>query len=89
MIYVDKINIDKLFKIKPISTIRTDGYSDGVILKFKTFYLKIYNDDYDLYRILGYRYNADLPIVEFKVKSIQLRETVDKFKEDNYLLEFE
>ena len=89
MIYVDKINIDKLFKLKPLSIIRTDGYGDGVILKFKTFYLKIYNDDYDLYRILGYRYNAILPIIEIKVKSPQLREVVEQFKEDNYLLEFE
>lgn len=89
MIYVDKIDIGKLFKIKPLSTIRTDGYGDGVILKFKTFYLKIYNEDYDLYRILGYRYKADLPLVDIKVKSPQLRETVEQFKEDNYLLEFE
>lgn len=89
MIYVDKINIDKFFKIKPISIIRTDGYGDGVILKFKTFYIKIYNDDYDLYRLLAYRYNAELPIVEFKVKSPQLRDIIDKFQYDNYLIEFE
>ena len=89
MIHVDKTQFTDLFPLRPLEVYLTDGYRDGIIFRFKTFYVKMYNCDYDTYEILGYRYHAYEPLVKMTVSTSELNDALGKFKEDNYLSEFE
>jgi hypothetical protein len=78
--------LENLFPL-PCLTIITRGTQDGIIVKFKTFYLKIYNR-YDMtYDIKGYRYNEQLPIFEININDNKLREFCSKFTREDYLLD--
>lgn len=89
MIHTDKTQFTDLFPLRPLAVYLTDGYRDGIVFRFKTFYVKMYNCDYDTYEILGYRYFAYKPLVQFKVTTSELNETLAKFNKDDYLNEFE
>lgn len=59
---LDKIDLGELFNM-PCETIRTNGVQDGVVLKFASFYLKIYDaEKKDSYIVEGYRYGISAPI---------------------------
>ena len=40
MIHVDKTQFTDLFPLQPLEVYLTDGYRDGIIFRFKTFYVK-------------------------------------------------
>lgn len=79
-------NLHELFPL-PCEQFRTDGIGDGVILKFKTFYLKIYDDNKDAYAytIKGYLYNSPNPTIVDLVPYNKMREYASKFRSEDYL----
>jgi hypothetical protein len=84
----NKEDLYKLFPLPSISII-TRGIQDGLILKFKTFYLKIYDDEKDnSYVISGYRYGEQLPVFELDVHASKLREFASRFTMEDYLVTF-
>lgn len=75
----DKSNLAGLFR-QPCEEIRTTGTQEGIILKFQSFYLKIYDDDHDdLYIVQGYRYNASVPMFVDKVSVREFRRYAASF----------
>lgn len=84
MININKNELYKLFPL-PCESIETTGEGDGIILKFKTFYLKIYDGKMDEYIVKGYRYNTQIPVFEDIIKSINMRRYASMFRFDNYL----
>jgi len=82
---------DELYTLFPLpsTSISTAGMQDGIILKFKTFYLKIYDSVEVTYRIQGFRYHEQIPVFEKNVKVHQMREFANQFTKENYLLEFQ
>lgn len=70
----DKINLGELFPM-PSEAIRTNGTQDGVILKFTSFYLKIYDAlSKDAYIVEGYYYNNPTPIFNDQVPQKDMRQ---------------
>jgi hypothetical protein len=70
----------------PSELLYTEGIGDGIILKFKTFYLKIYDDDYgDGYVIYGYRYHINTPVFTEKVPFCMLDQFGKRFTKEDYL----
>lgn len=75
----NKDEIASYFKY-PCEVIRTRGTQEGMILKFATFYLKIYDDNVEnLYIIEGYRYDSSGIIFQDKVPATQMREYASRF----------
>lgn len=75
----DKDNLAELFR-QPCTSFRTTGTQEGVILKFHSFYLKIYDDDCeDRYIVEGYRYFHNFPSFCDKVPVSQMRSYAAKF----------
>lgn len=75
----DKDNLAELFR-QPCTSFRTTGTQEGTILKFHSFYLKIYDDSRDgLYIVEGYRYGNDVPLFCDKVPVSQMRSYAAKF----------
>lgn len=59
----------------PCEIVETTGIGEGTILKFKTFYLKIYNgDNENTYIIKKYRYGCDKVISTDEVPYNRMRE---------------
>lgn len=82
----DKEYIKDLFPL-PCEYIETTGVSDGAIFKFKTFYLKIYDDEKNnnCYRIEGYRYNEPKIVFHTVIPIHQIRSFALSFHCENYL----
>lgn len=60
---------------RPCECIGTRGTQEGIILKFSTFYLKIYDDKCEnSYIVKGYRYNTTNPMFTDSVKESDMRE---------------
>lgn len=75
----DKSNLAELFR-QPCTSIQTTGTQEGVILKFRSFYLKIYDDNReDGYIVEGYRYFHNSPLFCDKVPVTQMRSYAAKF----------
>lgn len=84
----DKNDLASLFPI-PCEANDTTGIGDGVILRFKTFYLKIY--DYpggDSWAIQGFIYGYPNPIFVHRVPYHQMRSYASQFIQDDYLRSF-
>lgn len=79
-------HLHELFPLTCIASIPTSGVQHGRVLKFKTFYLKIYeqgiNGDFN---IQGYLYNKQNPMFIDEVSSNQLRSYAAQFTSDDYL----
>jgi hypothetical protein len=83
---------DDLYKMFPLqcTTVPTDGIQVGVILKFKTFYLKIYDDKKsDSYIIQGFRYHEHNPVFVDKIPSYKILDFAKQFTREDYLLGFQ
>lgn len=76
--YMDKSNLVELFK-QPCEKIQTTGTQEGIILKFQSFYLKIYDDHDESYIVQGYRYNASVPMFVDKVSAKEFRRYAASF----------
>ena len=86
----DKSNLYELFQL-PCVPVPTSGTQLGMILRFRTFYLKIYDtDEYeDVYNIKGFRYNETNPVFEENVPGFRMREFASQFTQEDYLLRFQ
>jgi hypothetical protein len=74
----------------PSRMIETRGTQEGMILKFKTFYLKIYDDGVeDSYVVQGFRYKEKRPVFVETITSYQFRAFARKFTKEDYLVGFE
>ena len=74
-----KEEISSYFKY-PHETIRTRGTQEGLILKFDSFYLKIYNDKVEnSYIIEGYNYGDSSMIFLDRVHENRMREYASRF----------
>lgn len=69
----------------PSLVTETRGIGDGLVLKFKTFYLKIYDDKDDTYIVQGFLYNRVNPVIIDRVKTNQFRRYAEQFTREDYL----
>ena len=82
----DKSNLHEMFPL-PSSTFLTQGNQLGVIIRFKTFYLKIYDHHTeDVYIVQGFRYHEQKHVFEEKVSWFRLREFASQFTKEDYLI---
>ncbi len=85
----NKEDLYKFFPIPSIDNFATSGYSDGHIIKFKTFYLKIYDIDGEMsYKVFGFDLIDSEPVFKAIVPMNEFREFASKFTSDNHLCEF-
>ena len=85
---VSVTNRDDLHKLFPLpsKSFQTDGIQDGVVIRFETFYLKIYDDRYKYaYDVKGYKYNETNPVFEETVSVSNFRNFASQFKHEDYL----
>ena len=79
---------DDLHKLFPIPSVsfQTSGFQDGVVIRFRTFYLKIYDDQRNYaYDVKGYRYNETDPVFEENVSVAKFKGFASQFTKDEYL----
>lgn len=75
----DKDLIPTYFKYH-CEVIKTRGTQEGMILKFATFYLKIYDDNVEnTYIVEGYRYDNSGLVFRDIVPANQMREYASRF----------
>lgn len=88
---VRNTNKDELYHLFPLPCISfpTQGIQDGVLIRFKTFYLKIYDGKEDSYIVQGFRYKEWNPVFEQNLRTYQIREFAALFNEEDYLLRFQ
>jgi hypothetical protein len=78
---MDINDISRHFKLKH-TCIETAGIGDGVIIKFKTFYLKIYEDiSGGIYDISKYMYNCSDPSKTWKIPHKHFKHFAKSFSE--------
>lgn len=76
----DMSSLADLFHI-PCECIQTRGIQDGVILKFATFYLKIYDSSgKDSYTVEGYHYKNNSVLFKDCVPYNRMRQYASQFK---------
>ena len=82
----DKEWIQSLFPM-PSRMFTTTGMTEGLILKFRSFYLKIYDADNGKsdYMIQGYRYDKDHPVFEDYVNRSDMRKYCAQFTVEDFL----
>jgi len=80
--------IVQMFPLQPLSVINTTGIGFGLIVKYETFYLKIYDAERNRlsYDITGFLYGKAEPIFSFTVPYRQITEFTKQIDEDNYLI---
>ena len=82
---IDKSELGELFPL-PCTLVETRGIGNGVVLKFKTFYLKIYDSiKDDSYIVKGFRYTESNPVFEDKVRMNKIREYALQFRREDFL----
>lgn len=85
IVSTDKDDLPSLFPL-PCQYSETRGIGDGCILKFKTFYLKIYDDEpKNGYIIQGYHYNKKGIVFEDRVPINQIKKYASQFNKEDYL----
>jgi hypothetical protein len=81
-------DLHKLFPLRSRS-FQTDGFQDGVVVRFRTFYLKIYDDRYEYaYHVAGYRYNEINPVFEECVPASKFKKFASQFTHEDHLMGF-
>lgn len=81
----DSTQLQDMFKLKP-KLVEAAGYGEGKILKFQTFYLKIYPDRANGYYIVqGYQYYRQNPVIIDKVRISQMRKYAEQFTREDGL----
>jgi hypothetical protein len=77
--------ISQYFKLDHDAT-GTTGIGNGVIIKFKTFYLKIYDDiRNNHYNVEGYEYSISIPVKKWEIPYNRLKKFARSIKSDNFL----
>lgn len=83
MIQMDQL--PELFPL-PCQSFMTQGLQKGMVLKFRTFYLKIYDDpNSSAYIVQGYRYDKQNPVIIDKVPWTTMRRYAKQFISEDYL----
>lgn len=81
MVILDKQKEELASYFKNVKgVLRTTGTADGVIIKFKDFYLKIYDSNEATYLVQGFKYNDNAPTFSDRVKVNEMREYALKFR---------
>ena len=84
-----KEHLQELFPL-PSTLVPTRGTQLGIILRFRTFYLKIYDADKEnAYLIQGFRYHEQTPVFRENVASFQIRKFASQFTQEDYLIRFQ
>lgn len=66
--------------------VETTGFGNGLVIKFNTFYLKIYDDIRNSCHIIeGYLYDHSLPVKTWKVTYGKIKGFAESIKCDNFL----
>lgn len=79
--YINKNDLVSFFQNHQCDIIETRGTREGLIIKFKTFYLKIYNGNSNNYMVGIYRYGCNRPCRVDEVKENKMREYASQFAE--------
>lgn len=85
---IDYTNLETLHEAFPIpcESFETTGFQDGIVIRFKTFHLKIYDDEREnAYIVYGYRYGENRPVFIYKVKWNDFKKFAAQFTQDNHL----
>ena len=62
------------------------GIGSGIVVKYRTFYLKIYDQPKDnCYSVTGYRYDSEEPVISYSVPVDLFGNFASQITEDNYL----
>ncbi len=80
--------MDELYTLFPLpcESFETKGIGDGIVLKFKTFYLKIYDDsESSAYIVQGFQYGKVNPVIIDRVPWTQMRKYAGQFTVEDYL----
>lgn len=78
-------NIGNIFPL-PCEVFHTAGLQDGMVLKFRTFYLKIYSADaLSSYEVQGYRYHEDIPVFIDIVPTNKMEDYASDFRKEDGL----
>ena len=81
----DITELYKYFTI-PCESYEAGIIDSGIVLKFNTFYLKIYDSKKtDSYQVLGYRYYESAPTFDVMIRYNRFKEFASTLNEDNYL----
>ena len=83
---------DHLFEMFPLASMNynTTGTQEGLIIRFHTFYLKIYDDGQEgSYIVQGFRYSEKNPIFVEKVPFSGMRRFASQFTREDYLMGFQ
>jgi hypothetical protein len=81
----DKSELPQLFPLSCESFL-TRGIATGVVLRFKTFYLKVSDDDKDdSYIVQGFRYHEISPVFEEIVPVYFMPEFAEQFTREDSL----
>ena len=89
LFYSEKGELNKMFPL-PSTIHSTAGTQQGVIIRFKTFYLKIYEaiNHIDGYHVQGFRYYEENPVFDKEIPWRTFREFAKQFNREDYLTEF-
>ena len=84
---MNSFNFSEISEIFPTSTssINTRGIAVGIVVKFQEYYLKIYDADVDSYKVMGFKYGAQLPVFEKVLKWNEFQEFSKVFIRKNTL----
>lgn len=87
--FAEDDDLAKLFPLTALASFRTDGVQDGIVIRFKTFYLKIYDDATNYaYDVKGYRYNDAVPVFEENVPIAKFKAFARGFSHEDCLVRF-
>ena len=79
---IDKIS--QYFKLDH-EVIETTGIGHGVVIKFKTFYLKIYDDiNHGHYDIEEYNYTITTPVKKWEITYCKFKRFAESFKYNDF-----
>jgi len=76
--------------ILPHTMVKTTGIGNGFILRFKTFYLKMYPNEKiaSTYTVEGYRYNEGIPVFKDCIRLNDIKSYALRFTKEDYLNSF-
>lgn len=84
----DMGHIAEMFPL-PSTVVSTSGNMKGIIIRFKTFYFKVYQANFEnTFNFQGFRYNEHNPVVDENVRRADLRAFAAMFNEHDYLEKF-
>lgn len=82
----DKYELHKLFPLKCTMSFQTNGIQDGMVIRFKTFYFKIYDHRSEYaYIVKGYRYTHMNPVFIETIPVSKFMEFASMFNREDYL----